>query len=105
MDNPSIKFGDKVLIRSTDATDALGVSGRTGTVYGSTTPSVTGVVVIGNPREDFAVSVGIDGRTDQLWFAEDLLEFVDHQTGTTMKISGRRFIRDESGEWREVKPN
>ena len=50
MDHPRITFGDKVLIRSTDASDALGVAARTRTVCGSTTPSVSGVKVVGNPR-------------------------------------------------------
>jgi len=102
--NPRITFGDKVRIRSTDATEARGVAGQTGIAYGYTTPSVTGVEVIGNPSEDYAVSVGIEGLNEQFWFAEDLLEFVNHGAGTTMEVGGRRFIRDEHGEWREVKP-
>ena len=102
--NPRITFGDKVRIRSTDATEARGVAGQTGIAYGYTTPSVTGVEVIGNPSEDYAVSVGIEGLNEQFWFAEDLLEFVNHGAGTTMEIGGPRFIRDEHGEWREVKP-
>jgi hypothetical protein len=40
-----------------------------------------------------------------LWFAEELLEFVDHAAGTTVEIAERKLIRDERGEWREVKPN
>jgi len=103
MNSARITFGDKVRIRSSNVTEALGIAGQTGIVYGSTTPTITGVRVIGNPPEDYAISVTLDGRNDQLWFAEDLLEFVDHQTDTTVAIAGRRLIRDEKGEWREVK--
>jgi hypothetical protein len=80
MNAPRITFGDKVRIRCTDATEALGVAGQIGIVYGGTTPSVTGIEVIGNPPEDYAVAVQIEGRTQPLWFAEDVLEFADHQT-------------------------
>jgi hypothetical protein len=103
MSSARITLADKVRIRSSNATEALGIAGQTGIVYGSTTPSVTGVRVVGNPIEDYAISVTLDGRNDQLWFADDLLEFVDHQTGTTVSIAGRRLIRDENGEWHEVK--
>ena len=103
MKSPRITFGDKVLVRPSSVTEALGIAGQTGIVYGSTTPTVTGVRVIGNPIEDYAISVTLDGRNDQLWFADDLLEFVDHQIGTTVSIAGRRLIRDQNGEWREVK--
>jgi hypothetical protein len=99
-----ITFGDKVRIRSSSATEALGIAGKTGLVYGTTTPSVTGVRVVGNSIEDHAISVTLDGRNDQLWFPDDLVEFVDHQPGTTVSVAGRRLIRDENGEWREVKP-
>jgi hypothetical protein len=105
MSDSRLTLGDKVRIRSTDVTESLGVAGQTGIVYGYTTPSVTGVDVIGNTPEDYAVSVGIEGRNEQFWFAVDLLEFVNHGAKTTMTIAGRQFIRDEGGEWREVKPN
>ncbi len=105
MGDSRFTLGDKVRIRSTDVTESLGVAGHTGIVYGYTTPSVTGVDVIGTSPEDYAVSVGIEGRNEQFWFAVDLLEFVNHGAGTTMQIAGRRFIRDERGEWLEEKPN
>jgi hypothetical protein len=45
----------------------------------------------------------IEGKSNAMWFAEDLLEFLDHQPGTTVEIGNRRLIRDERGEWHEVK--
>lgn len=105
MGDSRFTLGDIVRIRSTDVTESLGVAGQTGMVYGYTTPSVTKVDAVGNPAEDYAISVGIEGRNQQFWFAVDLLEFVNHGTGTTMTIGGCLFIRDERGEWREAKPN
>ena len=101
MSTSRISFGDKVRIRSATATDAVGAVGRTGVVYGFTTPSVTGVEVIGDTPDDYAVAVMIEGRAESLWFAEALLELVDHQPGTTIEIAGRRLIRDERGEWHD----
>jgi hypothetical protein len=75
----------------------------TGQVYGETTPSVTGVEVIGEASEDFAVNVFLETRDEAYWFATDLLEFVDHAPGTEMRLEGvaKRWVRSESGEWIE----
>jgi len=105
MDETKIAFGDRVRIRSTEASENLGIAGLTGTVQGHTTPSVTGVEVVGQSSKDLAISVHLDGQATQLWFAEELLEFLDHAAGTTVEIAGRKLIRDEGGEWREIKPN
>jgi len=105
MGTSRVTFGDRVRIRVTEATEGLGIAGQTGTVCGCTTPSVTGVEAIGKSSEDVAISVALDGQTAQLWFAEELLEFVDHAAGTTVEIAGRKLIRDERGEWHEVKLN
>ncbi len=51
---------------------------------GETTPSVKGVEVIGEVRDDYAINVHLDGRDEDLWFADDLVEFVDHAAGTEM---------------------
>ena len=101
----SITFGDRVRVRLSDVTERLGIAGQTGIVHGSTTPSVTGVDVIGTPSNDLAIAVALEQQTKELWFAEELLEFVDHAAGTTAEIAGRKLIRDERGVWREAKPN
>jgi hypothetical protein len=36
-------------------------------------------------------------------FADDLLEFVTIKSARQSSIAGRRLIRDENGEWREMK--
>jgi len=100
-----ITFGDRVRIRLTETTETLGIAGQMGIVNGRTTPSVTGIEVIGSSSKDLAIAVTLEAQTKQLWFAEEILEFVDHGPGTTVEIAGRKLIRDEHGEWREAKPN
>src|ERR1044071_9411990 len=55
--NPALSLmHDNVRIRVTPATEAAGVAGRIGNVAGFTTPSMTGVKVIGEIKEDLAFS-------------------------------------------------
>ena len=100
-----ITFGDRVRIRHTETTETLGIAGQMGIVNGRTNPSATGVEVIGNSSKDLAIAVTLEEQTKQLWFAEEILEFVDHGPGTTVEVAGRKLIRDQHGVWREVKPN
>lgn len=74
-------------------------------VNARTTPSVTGVEVIGTTTKDIAIAVTLEVQTKQLWFAEEVLDFVDHGAGTIVETRGRKLVRDEHGSWREVKPN
>jgi hypothetical protein len=105
MEISQISFGDRVRIRCTEATETLGIAGQMGIVNGRTTPSVTSVEVIGKSSKDFAIAVTLEAQTKQLWFAEEVLEFVDHGAGTIIETQGHKLIRDEHGYWREVKPN
>jgi hypothetical protein len=97
----AISFGDNVRVTSTPLTVSLGLAGLTGAVYGETTPSVTGVEVIGGVAADYAINVQLDGRDESLWFAPELLEFVDHAPGTEIVIGNKRMVRSASGEWVE----
>jgi hypothetical protein len=97
----AISFGDNVRVASTPLTSSLGLAGQTGAVYGETTPSVTGVEVIGGAAADYAINVQLDGPDQSLWFASDLLEFVDHAPGTEIVIGNKRMVRSASGEWVE----
>src|SRR5947208_3198378 len=94
-------FGDNVRIRSTELTERLGLARCSGSVYGETKPSISDVEVIGEVINDFALNVMIDARGEQLWFAPELVEFIDYAPGTEIKIGDRRMIRDASGQWRE----
>lgn len=98
---PGVDQFDHVRITSTPETERLGYAGRIGVCYGFTTPSVTGVEVVGGAIEDFAFAVDfeVDGT---VWFAADLVEFVDHNPGVTMTIGDKSFVRAEDGTWHET---
>jgi len=96
-----IGFGDTVRIRTTVETERLGLAGQTGMVYGWTTPSDTGVQVIGSIVSDRALAVKLEGQHDSLWFDPDLVEFVDHTPGTTVRVGNRTLTRNAGGEWIE----
>ena len=95
-----ISFGDKVGVRSLPETVELGVAGLKGSVYGVTTPSVTGVDVVGELKEDRALNVHFSDLGKAFWFAPHLLEFVDHGAGTEIEITGKKLIRSADGTWR-----
>lgn len=101
---PSLAFGDNVRVRSTPATIAIGLAGAAGQVYGVTTPSVTGVTVIGDVVDDCAFAVQCPGRDDAVWFSADLLEFVDHGAGTEIRLDGvdKKWTRAADGSWVET---
>ena len=96
-------FGDRVRIKDNEATRGLELSGREGQVFGYTTPSITGVSVIGSPTEDYAINVHFEEIEGKYWFATDLLELVDHGPGTVVTLEGqdREWVRLPSGEWVE----
>ena len=97
------EFADRVRIKDSEETRALDLVGRVGQIYGWTTPSVTGVSVIGSPTEDYAVNVHFDDLESEYWFADYLLETVDHGAGTVFSIDGQstEWVRLPNGEWQE----
>jgi hypothetical protein len=97
----SLSLFDTVRIRTTDETEGLGIAGRTGLFYGFTTPSVTGVRIVGRGAGDLAFSVSIEGQDEPLYLDPDLVEFVDHTPGVTASVGGRNFTRRADGEWIE----
>jgi hypothetical protein len=98
-----VSFGDNVRIRSTPVTTERGLAGLRGQVYGETTPSVTGVEVIGDRRANFAVNVHLEEKGEAYWFAEELIEFLDHAPGTEIRLEGvpKKWSRSANGEWIE----
>jgi hypothetical protein len=97
-------FGDRVRIRDAEETRVGGYSGQTGTVFGESIPSTSGVTpVIGDRGEDRALSVTVDETRKSAWFAPHLIEFVDHGGVETMSVDGGpSFTRDPDGTWHEV---
>jgi len=97
------RFGHLVRIVSTPATEQAGLAGLVGEVLGETNPSVSGVPVIGNPEDDFALNVHFQGREESRWFTVELVEFLDHRAGATLRLDGapKESVRPETGKWRE----
>lgn len=76
-----------------------------GIINGRTSPSVTRVEVIGKSTKDLTIAVTLEAQTKQVWFPQEVMEFVDHGAGTIIETQGRKLIRDEHRSWRELKPN
>jgi len=100
----SLSFGDNVRVRVTPETAAVGLDGAVGQVYGVTTPSVTGVTVVGTTTDDCAFAVQCEGRQDAVWFSAGLLELVDHGEGTEIRLDGvdKKWTRAADGSWIET---
>ena len=99
-----ICYGDNVRIRRTPETERLGIAETIGNVYGETTPSETGVEVIGELLSDYAHQVYFESLKKSYWFAPDMLEFVDHAPGTEVHVHGSAFksVRQRDGTWKDV---
>ena len=96
-----VTMGDNVRIKKTPLTEQLGLAGRTGACSGRTIPSSSGVRdIIGELKEDYAVAVMFPDL-ESCWFAEELVEFIDHAPGSVIEIANKRFKRTETGEWIE----
>ncbi len=96
-----VSFGDNVRVVESKQTRELGISGLIGQVYGETTPSVTGVEVIGELTSDAAINVYFEDLQRDFWLSPDLVELVDHAPGTTISIGDKELVRTEDGEWKE----
>ena len=96
-------FGDNVRVSAGPDTVARGLAGEVGVVFGETTPSVTGVEVIGVLLTDYAINVHFEHRKQSFWFAPELLEFVDHAPGTEIRLDGvpKKWTRAADGSWIE----
>ena len=96
-------FGDNVRVRTTPETEALGIAGLTGQIYGETVPSLSGMPTVGPIPDDYAVNVMIEGHPEGLWMCPDLVEFVDHGPGITITLDGvpKKWTRSQTGEWLE----
>jgi|SRR6185437_4573378 len=97
-------FGDNVRIRSSVETEAKGVVGLEGQVYGQTTPSATGVEVIGETTSDYAINVYFKNRDESFWFAPSLVEFISHAPGTEVTLDGVSRVAAEAERRRFTPP-
>jgi len=102
--SPVASFGDNVRVRSTPLTERLGLANLIGNVHGETTPSVTGVEVIGESEVNRALNIFFADQKKGFWFATELLEFIDHAPGAEIRLKGvpKKWIRSTTGEWKEI---
>jgi hypothetical protein len=107
LNDPSAQYGisqfDTVRVVRTDETEALGYAGRTGTCYGFTTPSATGIdTVIGRTKADIAFNIHFDEHeVEDAWFAPNLVEYAGFAAGMTISLGGKTFVRQPDGGWVE----
>ena len=96
---------DNVRIVQTPDTERLGYAGKLGVCRGFTTPSVTGVEVVGEADDDFALAVRFDDLDSEVWFSVDLVDLVDHAPGTTISVGDSySAVRRADGSWKETTP-
>jgi hypothetical protein len=105
--SPVPQFGDQVRIKETSDTLQAGLAGWEGEVFGVTTPSVTGVAVVGGAPDDVALNVHFRERNIDHWFRPDLIEVLHHNVGAEMTIQGAsvKWVRQADGSWGEVPMN
>ena len=95
-----IAFGDRVRIVASASTTASGHADRIGVCYGMTTPSVTGVEVIGDAADDVALNVHFNEKmVHDAWFAPELVAPVDHAAGSRATVGDRAFVKADDGTW------
>lgn len=96
-----LSFADRVRIRPGPETESRRLVGRIGEIHGFTMPSESGVEVIGSSSHDVALGVYFDELKEALWFAPELLDFVDHGEGTKIRVQGSdvEWVKTERGDW------
>ena len=96
-------FGNKVKIKSSPETIEKGLAGKTGVVYGETTPSMMDFDIIGTPNEDYALNVHFEDLNEGYWFDPELIEHLDNGEGTVITLEGvdKKWTKGSGGEWME----
>ena len=99
-----ISFGDNVRILPSSETDAAGITGLIGCIYGETVPSSSGVTALSPLANDYAVNVFVDDLQEDFWLDPSLVEFIDHGAGAEIILEGSpvKLIRQSDGSWAEA---
>lgn len=98
-------FGDRVRIKTSPETMAAELAGLEGDVHGFTTPSATGVTVVGGAPDDRALNVFVESRNTDFWLRPDLIEFLHFNAGSEIVVGNVRSIRQADGSWLETRMN
>jgi hypothetical protein len=64
-------------VRSAPETEELGLAGRIGFYVAETRPSSSGMRIVGNAPDDYALAVFFEDLDDTFWFPPELLESVN----------------------------
>jgi hypothetical protein len=97
-----IAFGDNVRIVDAEPTRRSGHSNMVGVCYGLTTPSATGVEVVGTSTGDAALNVHFEAdEIPDAWFAPELVDLVDHAVGSKATVGTTSFAKSADGDWIE----
>src|SRR5687768_1069956 len=94
-------MGDHVRIRQNAVTEAAGIAGLDGSVFGESVPSSSGVAVIGAAPDDYVVNVYVTERDESYWLAPEHVEFLDFGAGQEFWIKGMatKYVRRADGGW------
>jgi hypothetical protein len=94
-----------VRIHATAGTEALGLAGLVGSVYGWSVPSSSGVEpIVGPVPSDFVISVYLEARNEQIWIAPELTDDLGDGAGRTPALEGVRvrWVQRPDGAWEEL---
>ena len=92
-------------IKSSVETETLRLAGKIGEVWGFTTPSHSGVEVIGISDSDYALNIFFEETGEQHWIVRELLELLDHDPRLEATIDGSRRVYRSWGVWEELPPS
>lgn len=96
-------LGNNVKIKSSPETIEAGLAGKNGVIFGVTVPSLSGVDVIGDLKEEYAVNVYFEDLEENFWFDPELIEMIDSGFGTVITLKGvdKKWTKEKNGEWKE----
>ncbi|MGY3265570.1 hypothetical protein [Lysobacter sp. HA35] len=99
-----VGFGDTVTILETADTVGAGIAGHEGEVYGFTTPSGTGVDVVGSLAEDFAINVYVESLGRDFWLDPSAVQLVSRPDVMEFGAAGKtiRVTRTADGYVEEI---
>jgi hypothetical protein len=97
-------FGDIVRVSENVHTVQAGIAGLEGVVHGFTTPSATGIRVVGQLEEDFAINVYIEALSQGFWLDPAYVELVSRPDVLKFGVAGKtiRVTRTADGYVEEI---
>ena len=100
----TVAFGDNVRILPDPITNEAGIAGKLGVIYGETVPSSSGVSVLGELAQDYALNVFVEELNQDFWLDPSLVEFIDHGAGTEVTFAGSpaKWVRQSDGSWVDI---